>query len=175
MRLSSWFFLLSLLLCSSIFMTSCNGVAARAEARSQQALKQTEELTQRVGTVEGDLTTTQSTVSTMQTSIRTDMETFKDGVSQRIGKVEGDISTKNTSIVNSPWMIIGVVGIVVVALVLLIYFVLRLFVVVPKERAIGALKGAINRAIRSDENNLDESQFKKFLEQARSVRDESEV
>lgn len=155
-------------LCVVVCSAGCGSVAARAEANSKQAVEQAQKIAQRVDRVEGDMSTVTTSVSTLQTSIKTDMQTMRDGLGQRIEKMEGDISSKQSWVTNSPIMVVCIVVAVLLVMGGLIYTILRLFVVAPKERAINVLRGGISRVLASNDNNLEPETWQKHLEQAKA-------
>jgi len=164
---SRWGALCFSVLCVLAANAGCGSVAARAEANSKQAVEQAQKVAQRVDRVEGDMSTTMTSVSTLRTDIRTEMTTMRDGLAPRIDKLEGDMVTKQSWVTNSPVMVVCIVVAVLLVMGGLIYFILRLFVVAPKERIISNLRGAVERVIASDDNDLDSDKWRKHLEEAK--------
>jgi CHASE3 domain sensor protein len=156
-------------LCVLAVNAGCGSVSARAEANSKQAVEQAQKVAQRVDKVEGDMSTTMTSVSTLRTDIRTEMTTMRDGLAPRIDKLEGDMVTKQSWVTNSPWMVVGIVLSILLVMGGLVYTILRLFIVAPKERAINVLRGGINRVLASNDNNLEPEAWQKHLEQAKAA------
>ncbi len=166
-RYSRCFSLLLSALCVVVFNVGCGSVAARAEANSKMALEQTQKLAQRADKVEGDMVATNTTVSNMKTDIKTDMQTMRDGLAPRIEKLEGDMISKQSWVTNSPVMVVCIVVAVLLVMGGLVYTILRLFVVAPKERALNTMRGALGRVFESNDNDLNAEKWKQHLEAAK--------